>query len=132
MKATSARSTCIFATCALKSNLTRGIRSISTPSMAWAIASRRKKRPVPNAFPSMVLDKVSPGSDQLYSWGGAGGPKAPPPLPQGGGLGRGSRPQPPTQKCKVRKNLVLGHWSQVKVFAQLSSSDLRFSCDCVD
>src|SRR5262249_5884122 len=57
------------------------------------------------------LDKVSPGSDQLYSWGGAEGaprgypgPSAP---PQRWGFGADSPPQTPTQKCKVRKNLVL-------------------------
>src|SRR5262244_4261933 len=56
------------------------------------------------------LDKVSPGSDQLYSWGGAEGaprgypgPSAP---PQWWGFGADSPPQTPTQKCKVRKNLV--------------------------
>src|SRR5262249_2693078 len=57
------------------------------------------------------LDKVSPGSDQLYSWGGAEGaprgypgPSAP---PQWWGFGAAKPPQTPTQKCKVRKNLVL-------------------------
>src|SRR5262249_26429865 len=53
-------------------------------------------------FPS--LDKVSPGSDQLYSWGGAEGaprgypgPSAP---PQCWGFGADSPPQTPTQSVK--------------------------------
>src|SRR5215813_12800011 len=57
------------------------------------------------------LNKVSPGSDQLYNWGGAEGaprgypgPSAP---PQCWGFGAAKPPQTPTQKCKVRKNLVL-------------------------
>src|SRR5262245_51027152 len=42
---------------------------------------------------SFVLDKVSLGSEQLYTLGG--------------GLGAASPPPNPHPKCKVRKNLVL-------------------------
>ena len=58
-----------------------------------------------------ALDKVSLGSDQLYSLGRIGGAEGPSNPPQGGLWRQPGTlwvpPPEPTTKCKVRKNLVL-------------------------
>src|SRR5262245_49107041 len=69
--------------------------------MVWLPAHRRTA----GDLAVRSLDKVSPGSDQLYSWGGAEGPKAPPHLPNGGGLGRRSRPKPPPKSVKFARTM---------------------------
>src|SRR5262245_9648757 len=69
--------------------------------MVWLPAHRRTA----GDLAVRSLDKVSPSSDQLYSWGGAEGPLAPLHLPNGGGLGRRSRPKPPPKSVKFARTL---------------------------